>query len=278
MDTELTARSPALFGVGSMLFVVVFVSGLQLWTGWGLVAADMDFERVMAITNVIGLLLFVPLMLKLARCSPAEFWRATAPRQPLAGSDLSWFLLIIPLGILGRLGAGGLVALVKLPFDPGSLAADYRVALAAAEAAATWPNPLLYTLYPLLTALREELVYRRVIQWRLTLRFGEVRGLLLAAACFALPHLSPTLIVAAPAICIIYAVSGRLWVTIGVHLVSNAVAVLLPLLMQGIPWPAFAAIYVVSAVALLAFLAWACRSIRRRAPTFAAAIALGKLA
>jgi membrane protease YdiL (CAAX protease family) len=163
------------------------------------------------------------------------------------GGDLSGFrahyavdyrpvdLLGIPAGVLTQLA---LVPIVYYPLrqiwpSTFSQAKLEERAQDLADQAGGWKTVLLVAVVVVGAPIVEELVYRGMLQHSLSRVLGGVAGLLVAAAWFALIHLTPVeypgLFVAGLVFGGCFLVTGRIGPAIAAHLAFNATGVLMAL-------------------------------------------------
>lgn len=149
-------------------------------------------------------------------------WRTLGFRRPNA----SHLFLLAPLIFALDWGFGTAYHYIVSLFGPEALIPEQEYIEELFEEAPF--NPLLYFDIVVITPIVEEILFRGFILAWLTLALGNLKGMIIASALFALVHLDldvmPPIFVSGMLIAWLYMRTGSLWPPIAMHALSNAVA------------------------------------------------------
>lgn len=209
-----------------LLLGLVLAKGLGLAAAFWLVGADGDERVLIAVYHVIGLALFIALLSASSRQSPRRLIAQLRPSTLRAGRSLTWALASVPLGLLARMGAEGVVLGWQRLLDSQA----YHASVASLETI----GPVSLAMLPLTAALmavgaaEEEFTYRRVLSAHAQRLWGLMPAMGSVSLLFGLIHLNPVAGMGALFLSVLYFASGRLWVPIVAHLCANLVHEVLP--------------------------------------------------
>lgn len=152
----------------------------------------------------------------------AVSWRTLGFRRPRA----SHLYLLVPLVFALDWGFAAAYHYVVSLFGPEALIPEQEYIEEMFEEAPF--KPLLYFDIVVITPIVEEMLFRGFVLASLTLSLGNLKGMAVASALFALGHLDldlmPPFFVSGMLIAWLYMRTGSLWPPIAMHALTNAVA------------------------------------------------------
>lgn len=220
------------------------------------------------IGSAISIAVFLVLVMVGTRQSLPRILAATAVRRaPLAGNIGAWLIISIVMGVVIRLGMGGVATGVFEVLDPTRSSSEYASVVASYQDPSSRFNAVLVISF-LVGAIDEELCFRKIMQWHFCRRFGLIGGILGISIVFGAMHRSFPIALVGICLALLYVVSGRLWVAIIAHTVGNLTFPLLATLQIPLERGVFFAVCYMAAALLIAAMLFAVLTIRRSPPVY----------
>ncbi len=265
---KMNAAPPKLrISTRDLVFAFVLTLLVAVVTGAFVHSRHHELERLaLPIAHLVAVTLFTLLVMLGGRQSlPAVIAATSIGRAPRPGGMLLWGPVAILAGLIFRFGIGGLGYAIDVAlhlFQPSlpdpSLIEVPKGSLPRFDA--------LLIVAVLLGAAVEEYAYRRILQSYFCRKYGLWTGILGVSVAFGAVHASIGVILAGSCLALLYLYSGRLWVAIVAHATANLAVYAMNVLQPS--EEALLACCGISAVILVAALAFATQAIRRTQPIY----------